>query len=369
MDVEFLNYTAISYHNEYLVIESLRKSIHALLNSYSSSVYDDMKIVDSSSGYGLTKLNAVKLRLREKLLLNSALEFLEVHENKLRDGSLQFQLDLKVLEREESTRRQLHFERFLSDVRKAAEKSVTVASINVKIDNFTTLSLAIEEGDDLHEKVVQFCSDNNIPATNVNNIEKALRANVTKTDSLLLLLGVIVPAGERKVLGIADGLNVTFQTFVFCAKYNMSRDCGLVDRRVHERLHVTFDREILLHVPIDSPDGRKLSLIVREGEQHDVLQHVADFFEYHHLPGQSIELVTREIRKRLPAVALTVPINIAGRRLISCSFFHGGNITNTVEGFINFYELDRDVHIALLKRGRYGMNPGTFSPVEKVFTN
>lgn len=44
-------------------------------------------------------------------------------------------------------------------------------------------------------------------------------------------------------------------------------------------------------IPIDAPDGRKLQLIVREGEQHDILQFTADFFQYYNVPFDSVQVL------------------------------------------------------------------------------
>ena len=51
-------------------------------------------------------------------------------------------------------------------------------------------------------------------------------------------------------------------------------------------------------VPLDAPDSRKIQLIVREGEQHDLIQFVADYFELYKIPTASVEMVANEVHKR-----------------------------------------------------------------------
>jgi hypothetical protein len=42
----------------------------------------------------------------------------------------------------------------------------------------------------------------------------------------------------------------------------------------------------------------------------------------------------------LPTPALRIPVNIAGRRRVEALFYEKENITATVEGFANFFEID-----------------------------
>jgi hypothetical protein len=43
---------------------------------------------------------------------------------------------------------------------------------------------------------------------------------------------------------------------------------------------------------------------------------------------------------RLPPVSLQIPVDIAGKRRIAARFSENENITATVEGFANVFELD-----------------------------
>ena len=131
-------------------------------------------------------------------------------------------------------------------------------------------------------------------------------------------------------------------------------------KRVQNRLEPSFIRRILLVVPIDAPDSRKLKLVIREGEQHDIGQIVSDFFELYHMPMESVSMMANEVLKRLPAIATQVPVGLNSRRQVVARFSMNENITAVVEGFANFYELDEEYKIAIMKRARYGMAPGTF---------
>jgi hypothetical protein len=136
--------------------------------------------------------------------------------------------------------------------------------------------------------------------------------------------------------------------------------CRALMKRVQQRLETPFVRRILLIVPLDAPDSRKLKVVIREGEQHDIPQFISDFFELYHMPMESVGMMANEVLKRLPAVATQVPVGLNSRRQVTARFSLNENITAVVEGFANFYELDETAKIAIMKRARYGMAPGTF---------
>jgi len=122
----------------------------------------------------------------------------------------------------------------------------------------------------------------------------------------------------------------------------------------------SFVRRILVILPINAPDTRQLKLIVRQGEQHDLTQFVADFFTIYRLSLNSVGAVVEEINKRLPPTILSIPVNISNRRQVSIRFAEKDNITAVVEGFSNFFEIDQSSKIQILKLARAGMAPGSY---------
>ena len=91
---------------------------------------------------------------------------------------------------------------------------------------------------------------------------------------------------------------MTIETHVFCAKHAISdAHCEALHLRVTQRLGLNNRRSILT-VPINAPDTRKLQLIIREGEQHDLYQHVHDFFELYGMGPGSVQGMVAEVNKR-----------------------------------------------------------------------
>lgn len=364
LDVEFENFTAISYNNEMNVINSLRNSLFGLISSYPTTILEDKEILqDNNSDFGEIYINAIRLRIREKELLMNALDFLETREQMVHNGTIVFQLDKKAREREESTKRMLEYEKFLEDIEKRAQQRNIIASLEVNLgEDRPKLNLTLEEGISLSEAVSAFCASNNISSSNIQLLEKSLKARVINPPPLELILGVVVPSAHRRILGIAKGTNITIETHVFCSKYNITskQDCKDLETRVMSLLDVDYHRNMLLSIPIDSPDGRMIQLVLYEGQQHDIVQFVSDFLEYHHLSSNSLEVIGNEILKRLPPVALQIPISMSSKRQVAIRFSLKENITNTIAAFTNYYEIDSSVKIEILRRARSGMAPGTY---------
>jgi hypothetical protein len=175
------------------------------------------------------------------------------------------------------------------------------------------------------------------------------------------MLGVVIPTGDRMILAIPENSNVTIEVSVFCARYNVSSTdkCDEIQKRVNDRLSVSFLRNVILVVPIDAPDSRKLQMVIRQGEQHDLRQYVADFFQLYYMSQDYVNGMVQEVMKRLPAPVLQLPVALSGKRKVFMTLAENDNGTAVVEAFCNFFELDENAKIQLLKHTRNGLAPGS----------
>lgn len=383
-NVEFMNYTAVSLQNEISVIQAFRSTLTRMLSSFSTSIEEDKDILKvcendvkletkkekketkqkgEKKKAGLLYCHAVRLRLREKSLIKSAVDYLDDYETHIQTGKVEFQLEMKLKQREQEDLAEKARIEFIQRVNDRAATKEPVAILPVDLGEIGTpdLNITIQEGDDLSIIIKNFASQYGISQMDISKLENALRNRIVHPEPLLLLMGVIIPSGERKILSIKQNTNATFETHVFCAQNNISSsdDCGRILQRVIQRTESShYTRNILLVVPIDAPDGRKIKLIVREGEQHDLLQHVGDFLLLYKMNSGNTEGLANEVHKRLPPVALQIPVSLTAKRQVFIRFTKNDNITNVVEAFCNFYEIDSKAH--LLKAARSGMAPGTF---------
>lgn len=361
--VEFMNFTAITESNEIAVIDAFRKSIDGLLSNYASTADDDKEILKSRT-YDKNSIsyNAVWYRLREKELLIATHDYLNDYEVAVRNGSVYFQLEEKAKERAAADVREMEHARFMEEIRERAKQRNPVATVAVDVgDGKPKVDLTLEEGRSVRDTVILFCRANNISDANVEVLEKALRSRIVNPAPLVLMLGVVIPTGDRMILAIPENANVTIEVNVFCARYNVSSTdkCEEIQKRVNDRLSVPFLRNVILVVPIDAPDSRKLQMVIRQGEQHDLRQYVADFFQLYYMSQDYVYGMVQEVMKRLPAPVLQLPVALSGKRKVFMTLAENDNGTAVVEAFCNFFELDENAKIQLLKHTRNGLAPGS----------
>ena len=228
-NVEFLNFTAISMENELAVVRAFENSLHSLLGAYPHTADEDRKILrkkelmkeregggeggegEEGEGQGEGKIghiimSAVRLRLREKEMLQSTLTFLADHELAIMNGTIPFQLELKAQERIEANLREEEHQRFIADVQRRALITTPLAYVEVNMgSDVPKVNLTLREGQSLHNVVEQFCALHHIGEKDVLILESALKKRVQSPPPLDLLLGIITPLGERKILSIPTG--------------------------------------------------------------------------------------------------------------------------------------------------------------------
>lgn len=159
LDVEFMNYTAISLTNELSVIDTFQNTLNGLLSSYPSTHAEDKEFLEEeeaadrgSEEFGPAFLGAIRLRMREKELLLATLEYLEEHRNKTIHDEVYFQLDEKLLERVESDLRAAMRAEFLAAVRQRANTSQPLAVVPVDVPNSDVMkNITLLEGMDIKQ--------------------------------------------------------------------------------------------------------------------------------------------------------------------------------------------------------------------------
>ncbi len=380
-DVQFANFTAISRRNEEAVVAALRGSFHSLLAAFPTSLAEDEALLSRADAFGPVRRAAVQLRRREKGLLHGGLRFLDKHEHALQAGLVPFQLERMVAERDAARGKEAARAELADEVRRRAAVLAGRAPLAlVDVDLGARLghaNLTLHAGQDVAMALQSFMHAHNVPASYEATLRQALVKAVPRAPPLELLLGVVTPLGERRVLALPEGANVAVETGVFCARFNITRhsQCDAVEQRVRHLLgrelpsegeiapQLPYRRTLLLAVPVDAPDTRKLQLRVWEGEQHALQQLCTDFFEHYELDTTQAAAMAQVVEQRLPPAVLRIPVQLSGRRQISVRVAAGDNITAVVEAFARVMELteaEAEIKLAVLKRARFGMAPGSF---------
>jgi hypothetical protein len=76
--------------------------------------------------------------------------------------------------------------------------------------------------------------------------------------------------------------------------------------------------------------------------------------------GDNVLRVANAINNQLPGAVLQIPIGLTAQRSVQIRFALNDNITNVVEAFVNYFTIDPQTKVEILKRARFGMAPGTF---------
>ena len=207
LNVEFFNFTAISFDNEKAVVKTLKSSISALLSGYPTSMEEDLRLLslndeEEQEDYikggvyiGEIKRQSIRLRVREKGLLFSAARFLDVYDTEIEMGNVTFQIVEKRLERERADAVAEERKRYVETIRQKALERSQVALVEVDLgSNKPKANLSLLEGNDIKQAVIQFCRDNKITdGAVVPILEKALRDRVQHPPAVQVLLAVSDP--------------------------------------------------------------------------------------------------------------------------------------------------------------------------------
>ena len=224
-NVEFLNFTAISPSNEINVILTLKGSLFSMLASYPHTIAEDIELLrqiglqnhkfhnnddnnnKGKSGIGPIQIAIIKLRLREKLLLQSGLNFIQDYEQKVFDSinatnsyntnnTIKFQLELKSNERKAADINHAVKQNYLKTIRELSNIKHNVASIEIDLKNSAyyneshpKANLTLQEGESLKDVVVRFCQLHGVANNNYAVLENALKTRVVNPPPLSLLLG------------------------------------------------------------------------------------------------------------------------------------------------------------------------------------
>lgn len=191
------------------VIKAFRGSINGLLDSYPSRIEEDRQSLDDADHLGPIMIEALKLKVREKEMLLSSLQFLGEYEQDVLGGKVSFQLLMKMKEREESDRREEAHRRFVAEVRAKALERLPIAQVEVDMGaDIPKANLTLFEGEDVKQTVTAFCRNRSIDLSNLPNLEKALRARVISPPPLQLVSSFPVAFYGRSphsILFIDDG--------------------------------------------------------------------------------------------------------------------------------------------------------------------
>ena len=137
-----------------------------------------------------------------------------------------------------------------------------------------SVNLTIYEGDSLVDKVSQFARNHSLDQGARIQLENHVKNKVQDEKSISAMIQTITQYGSLVVLGIRLGDNVTDTVERFLLRQGIldeSEDKFKdLQESLEEKLSSRLSARVLVQIPVVAPDGRKLSVDIRDGEQHDM---------------------------------------------------------------------------------------------------
>ncbi|UPQ97351.1 Rubisco LSMT substrate-binding domain-containing protein [Chloropicon primus] len=327
IEASFNRSMGITKSNEMLMLQTLEGSVRGLLRKHITSTEEDEAQLESDD-LSAKKRFAVTLRLREKELLQSALAFLEDEIEGLEGKDPDFfQVAALLLQEEEKQRRLEDLQQKLGEERERLSKKAEIVSVTINVqkagepDSVESANLTIYEGDDLGDRVREFGDKHALDQVARKRLEMHVKNNIPPREPIVALLQTITQHGSLEPLGLARGENATDKVERFLLTQGVLEESEdkfkTLAQELEEKLRSRSSARLLVEIPVVAPDGRKLTLHIREGEQHDMLEFMRVFAKYAKLPSSSIQPLAQEALRRLPPAILQVPINLGGSRQLS----------------------------------------------------
>ena len=278
---------AITHTNELLMLRFLQKSLVELLQMHPTSLEDDEVKLDSDQ-LSMKKRFAITLRVREKKLLHSALSSLDDKIEELDEESHELYQIAALLQEEKE--RQHRLDDLKQKLKEETEKlnnrtEVVTVTVNVRKagqgNSVESVNLTILEGDSLNDKVSEFAIRYGLDQGARNQLENHVKNSVPEDRPITAMLQTITRYGTIAVLGTRQGENVTdkVERFLLAQGVLDESEDKFKDLLVslEEKLSSRLAARFILQIPVVAPDGRKLSVHVRDGEQHDMVAFMKTF--------------------------------------------------------------------------------------------
>ena len=278
----------ITRENEALMLTTLTSSIKGLLGMHPTSADEDEALLDAED-LSPKQRQAVLLRKREKELLVSTLDFLRMETEELgsqderNETESQGRYQIASLMEEERAK-----EERLEDLRRKLEEErermnrtkVEVVTVTVNVrkagqpGSAESANLTIHEGDSLVSKVAEFGAKHDLDAQGRAKLENHVKNAIAEEKPIAALVQAITRYGAIAVLGAREGDNVTDNVERFLLSQGLLEEgedkFSDLLQEMERKLRSRVEARLLFQIPIVAPDGRKLGLQIRDGEQHDL---------------------------------------------------------------------------------------------------
>lgn len=363
---------AITWENEQAMIAALRASLEALLERMKHSLDEDESLLLLSS-FGPAQRSAILLRMREKRLLYRALEELEQMEADIGDEGHVSEYQLLAIKREneaKAKRRERRLE-YIKKMQDLGDQRREVISLEVNLDKDKSERFVVKEGEDLGKLLDVFARKHRITQPGRAQLKKAAMGRVSPSPEFKIAVPVVLDDGRLRTLTLEEeDDNVTEAVQLFFAKHNVSVDLdeareAQLAKHVEEMLAFRSEQQILSRFPVTVPDGRKVMVDIREGEQHDLDTHLRVFLSAQNLSPALAPQLAKAAADRLPDTLMSMPVDVPNQKKIAMKVSSRAAANTTIlwdvaRAFCKVNRLPETNVVNLVRGALRGLEPTAF---------
>jgi len=293
----------ISRRNEEMTIQAIRDTVGMLLSAYPTHMEDDESLLTLSTMTNPRIRSAIQLRIREQALMQNVKALLEEMEEKLETQRYQifempkWRAPLMIAPGEPPP----------------IVEEVPIAELPVNFGDGNSHSVRVFQGQTLERAVTSFAAQHLIGQEDAEKLAAELHKRMPEDHPAAQLhyaISVALPSGA-KTMAVYENETVGDAAAVFCQAWNVPKEGKLtLMQKVSKRLKKRAKQREILSIPVTAADGRKLSLRIMQGDQHNIFDAARNFVNAMVLPETAISQLVQAVETRLPKFAFNVPVTM-----------------------------------------------------------
>ena len=336
----------ISMENENTTISSLVSTMTALQKEYKSTIEEDESLLELSTLPKLMRA-AIVVRKREKELIQSVINYLEKRRSQL--VNLTYQIEGVRASERIRKKRMKELAEFKQTARKKAFKKVLVVRFEVNLGKKGKQNFTVFEGEDLEKVAKKFGDDFGLKAKVLPKILASARKRIRQQPKLQFFTPIVLDNGTRVTLRMLHGENLTTVTRSMGAIYNLTDEqTRVILPQVLDKYDRRMKKKTLVSFPVTVPDGRTITIEVREGEEHDLMMHMTDMAHAMNM-DVNIEQLANLAFQRLKPIALQIPIEVAGRTRSVFHFRNGDSVEASALAFCEYHGHTKEIYEQIIQ--------------------
>jgi hypothetical protein len=362
---------AISKSNERKALGALLNVVRDIRSNSASTIAADEAALAAVRRSGASPLlqAAIHIRLQEKRILDTSISALEEMQENLEGRT--YQVDA-IHERQQVEKATWEAQvKYMNALAEDTKRDSIAVALNVTLEDAETgtareVECIVRKGRFLNDVVAAFARKHNLPQASADTLAQALQERAPTEEPFLFAQELQVLDGTKQILLVPEGGNVTDAVYRFAARFNLTegkplqghRNTDVINSTIFAGVEARRKRPVLLSVPVEGPDGRKLTLQIRESEQHDIYGTAAKFAAAYGIHSSFVENLANQAHQRLPPQVSETPVNM-GETTVPFRVRQGDDLEVTIPAFMELYGLESKAKVLIKDMLQKAIPPGS----------